>query len=71
MGNVRSFRDDDVLKPKLDALKRNELSRIIRDLLYGYFFGEQKPIMYYPQSFISEPIVDNTPVEDFKLDMFD
>jgi hypothetical protein len=76
MGQVRCFRDDDLLKPKLDALENRELSKLIRGLLYSHFFGDQIPrqIVYYPQTSslaIPKIEVDNTPVEDFKTDMFD
>lgn len=76
MGEVRCFRDDDVLKPKLDALSRGELSLLVRGLLHGYFFGEIREIKpVYQQTIIIPDMIPKEnevkPIEDFKLDMFD
>jgi len=54
MGEIRTFRDDDILKPLLDAIPKKKRSRIYRRALYDYFFkGEDKSMSEDDDSYIA------------------
>lgn len=80
MGEIRVFRDDDVLKPLLDAIPKKKRSKIIRRALYNYFFkGENKMTVEDEEDYINNQFeiiqeTDSTTVNiisEIKFDMFD
>lgn len=77
MGRVRTYRDDDILKPLLDSLPRRKESEIVRKALYDYFFkGNQNEITYsqpiqIPTIPISKPDINLPPAKEFNFEMFD
>lgn len=80
MGEIRTFRDDDILKPLLDAIPKKKRSKIVRRALYNYFFkGENKMIVEIEEGYIDnhyeileeeKPTTTNT-IREIKFDMFD
>lgn len=82
MGEIRTFRDDDVLKPLLDAIPKRKMGRVVRRALYNYFFkGKDKVMMEDEEVYIEKEIkIDNSEdfvdlnrdnVTEIKFDMFE
>jgi len=70
---IRTFRDDEVLKPLLDALPKR--SKVIRRALYDYFFKGKDIAMVEDENVYIEAIkeieVKIEPVNEIKFDMFE
>lgn len=75
MGRVRTYRDDDILKPFLDALPKRKESEIVRKALYDYFFKGNQYETTYSQPIqiptIPKPDINLPLVKEFNFDMFD
>lgn len=75
MGKIRSYRDDDILKPLLDSLPKRKQGEITRKALYDYFYKRNKQTIEKEISAQSIPIktedIKLAPVKEFKFDMFD
>ncbi|OHD22837.1 MAG: hypothetical protein A2Y34_04415 [Spirochaetes bacterium GWC1_27_15] len=54
MGEIRTFRDDDVLKPLLDAIPKKKRSKVVRRALYDYFFKGKDKVMVEDEEFYIE-----------------
>jgi|GEM_PF-7021297 len=75
MGEIRTFRDDDVLKPLLDTIPRRKMGKIIRRALYDYFFKGKDIVMAEDEDCYIEVVeveeVKIKPVKEIKFDMFE
>ena len=68
----RAFRDDEVLKPLLDAIPNKKMSKVIRRALYDYFFKGKDIVMAEDEDYYIEEIkVKIEPVKEIKFDMFE
>jgi len=69
MGKIRTFRDDEILEPLLDAIPGNrKRSKIIRRALYDYFFkGENKVMIEDEENYIGG-IGQDIKIEDIKIE---
>jgi len=77
MGEIRTFRDDDVLKPFLDAISKRKRSRVIRRALYNYFFKGEDKVMVdeedeksYIKMIVKKEVVVE-PVKEISFNMFE
>jgi len=75
MGEFRAFRDDNVLKPLLDAIPKKKMSKVIRRALYDYFFKGKDIVMAEDEDSYIEEIkqveIKIEPVREIKFDMFE
>lgn len=73
MGEIRTFRDDDVLKPLLDAIPKRKMGRLVRRALYDYFFkGKDKVMVEDEEVYIeAEREIKIDVVTEINFNMFD
>lgn len=76
MGEIRTFRDDDVLKPLLDAVPKNKRSKVVRRALYDYFFKGKDKVMVEDEEVYIETereikIDEDVEKVEIKFDMFE
>jgi len=82
MGEIRTFRDDEILKPFLDAIPKRKISKVVRRALYDYFFKDQDKVMLEDEeSYYIDDIKQNVvkveevktpePVREINFNMFD